>query len=308
MGVVVGDVLSRGTNQVFVANDEAQNFFFTRNPDSAVFREDGFVVGAAYDKHGAVQGSMGIAIGDVDGNHRPDLFVTNYYAESNTLYSQQHSTGFMDDTAAADLATPGYSMLGFGCQFFDADADGDPDLMVANGHLDDFTHMGHPFRMRPQFYENTGSGRMAEAEFVGDYFETPVLGRSVATIDWNGDGRCDVVVTHLDSTVALLTNRTLQAGSTSTFTLIGTSAARDAVGGSAGWASAAGPAAWRMAGDGYQCSNEPVLRLVQKAGSSNDGGVTVTWPGSRIHSVGPVSVGKQYGVVEGRPFAYELPR
>ena len=308
MGVVVGDVLSRGTNQVFVANDETQNFLFTRSPNSAIFREDGFIVGAAYDKHGAVQGSMGIAIGDVDGNHRPDLFVTNYYAESNTLYSQQHTTGFMDDTAAADLATPGYSMLGFGCQFLDADADGDPDLIVANGHLDDFTHMGHPFRMRPQFYENTGSGRMAEAEIVGDYFETPVLGRSVATLDWNGDGRCDVVVTHLDSTVALLTNRTLQSGSTSTFTLIGTSAARDSVGGSASWASATGPAAWRMAGDGYQCSNEPVLRLSHKARILKDCGVTVTWPGSQLHSVGPVSVGKQYGLVEDRSSAYELPR
>ena len=307
MGVVVGDVLSRGTNQVFVANDEAQNFFFTRSPESAVFRDDGFVVGAAYDKHGAVQGTMGVAVGDVDGNHRPDLFVTNYYAESNTLYSQRHSTGFIDDTAAADLAAPGYSMLGFGCQFFDADADGDPDLIVANGHLDDFTHMGHPFRMRPHFYENIGSGRMAEAEFAGDYFETPVLGRSVATLDWNGDGRCDVVVTHLDSSVALLTNRTPQAGATSTFTLIGTRAARDAVGGSVGWASATGPAAWRMAGDGYQCSNEPVLRLSQNAPESNERGVTVSWPGRRFHSAGPVSIGKRYGVVEDRPSAYELP-
>ncbi|MDG2130514.1 MAG: FG-GAP-like repeat-containing protein [Fuerstiella sp.] len=308
MGVVVGDIQGHGTNQVFVANDESQNFLYTRRQDSVRFTENGFAAGAAFDKYGAAQGSMGIAIGDIDGNHRPDLFVTNYYAESNILYSQQHSSGFIDDTAAFDLAMPGYLVLGFGCQFLDADADGDPDLVVANGHLDDFTHMGHRFRMRPHFYENTGNGCMVEAEAVGDYFETPVLGRSVAMLDWNGDGCCDVVVTHLDSAAALLTNRTPQMGSISSFKLIGIRAARDAVGGSASWSSASGPAAWRMAGDGYQCSNEPVLRLSHVAQKGNEGGMTVTWPGGRITSVGTVAVGRRYAVVEDRPFVYALPR
>ncbi len=308
MGVIVGDVLGGGSNQVFVTNDETENLFFTRSGDSANFTESGFVLGTAYDQYGSAQGSMGIAVGDIDGNHCPDLFVTNYYAESNTLYAQQHATGFVDDTAAADLAISGYSMLGFGCQFFDADADGDSDLFVTNGHLDDFTHVGHPFRMRPQFYENVGSGRMAEVHVAGDYFGSQVLGRSVATLDWNRDGRCDVVVTHLDSTVALLTNETRQINSTISIVLKGTNVARDAIGGSVSWSSAAGPTAWRVAGDGYQCSNERVLRLTTAGVESRKSGLRVTWPGKQSGSVGPVADGTQFGVVENRTSAYELPQ
>ncbi|MEO2013085.1 MAG: VCBS repeat-containing protein, partial [Fuerstiella sp.] len=307
MGVIVGDILGAGSNQVFVTNDETQNFFFTRSRDSAIFSERGFVLGAAFDQYGAAQGSMGIAVGDVDGNNRPDLFVTNYYAESNTLYSQQ-STGFTDDTAAADLAVSGYSLLGFGCQFLDADADGDSDLVVANGHLDDFTHMGHPFRMRPQFYENIGNGRMVEVAIAGDYFGSQVLGRSMATLDWNRDGRCDVVVTHLDSTVALLTNETPQITSTISIALKGTNVARDAIGGSVSWSSAAGPTAWRVAGDGYQCSNEGVLRLSFAGRQSRKSGVQVTWPGKGSHTLRQVAAGTHFAVIEDRLSLYELPQ
>lgn len=50
------------------------------------------------------------------------------------------------------LVKPSVKMLGFGTQFIDARCDGIADLIVLNGHIDDMSHKGTPFRMRAQFF------------------------------------------------------------------------------------------------------------------------------------------------------------
>ena len=81
---------------------------------------------------------MGVACGDLDGDGRPDLAVTNFYGESTTLYRNLGGGLFTDRTAAVGLAAPTRSLLGFGVAFLDADNDGRLDLAPANGHVNDF--------------------------------------------------------------------------------------------------------------------------------------------------------------------------
>ena len=57
---------------------------------------------------------MGVAAGDLDGDGRPDLAVTNFFDESTTLFHNLGGGQFADHTAAVGLAAPSRYRLGFG--------------------------------------------------------------------------------------------------------------------------------------------------------------------------------------------------
>ena len=175
---------------------------------------------------------MGIAVGDVDEDGDLDLFVTNFFRETNTLYRSMDGLTFDDVTREAGLANSSRALLGFGTQFLDADLDGRLDLLVTNGHIDDYRHYGRPYKMPAQFYRNVGGGRFAlePAVRVGPYFSRKLLGRGLARVDWNRDGKEDAVISHLDQPVALLTNTTKRCGRYLSIRLRGVRSSRDAVG------------------------------------------------------------------------------
>ena len=153
---------------------------------------------------------MGVACGDADGDQRLDLFVTNFARESNTLYHLEETGFFTDITWRAGLKIPGYSWLGFGTQFLDVDLDGDLDLVLTNGHVDDVRHLNQPYCMPPQFFLNVSHGDFSEipADMLGGYFQEKYLGRGLVRVDWNLDGLDDFAVSHLDAPAALMTNVT----------------------------------------------------------------------------------------------------
>ena len=68
-----------------------------------------------------------MAVGDIDNDGRPDLYVTNYGA--NVLYRNRGGDRFADATQAAGVGGDQYSAS---AAFFDYDRDGDLDLYVAN--------------------------------------------------------------------------------------------------------------------------------------------------------------------------------
>ncbi|MEZ6136433.1 MAG: FG-GAP-like repeat-containing protein [Pirellulaceae bacterium] len=301
--------------QLFVANDQEPNFLFrfTSNTMGDNLYDDSAVIrGLAYDARGAPQACMGVATGDCDGDGRLDLFVTNYYQESNTLYLQTSPGQFVDGTKAAELHEPSFSLLGFGTQFLDADADGDLDLIVTNGHLDDFAFLGQPYEMPPQFFQNNGHGRFAElkSETLGPYFAKLLRGRSLARFDWNRDGREDVVISHLDTPVALLTNATLGAGNYLALELHGVQSARDPIGTAVTLVTGDGRSLTRQltAGDGYQASN--ARQLLFGLGEANAvARILVNWPsGLQQEITEHLDLNRQYILVEGQPVQWASKR
>jgi hypothetical protein len=313
LGIVAGDFDGSGRLSLYVANDTTDNFLFMSQPgkpgDPPRFVECGKLAGCAVDAEGKAQASMGIAAGDADGDGLLDLFVTNFYDEYAVLYRQVASGQFEDASARAQIKEPTRHMLGFGTQFLDANLDGWPDLVVANGHVDDGRRVGIPYRMRAQFFANAGAGGFIElpAEQLGDYFQREQLGRAVARVDWNRDGREDFAVSNLDTPASLVTNRTSQTGHFLALQLRGVQSNRDAIG-TAVVAAIGGRHQFQQltAGDGYQASNQRQLvfglgdmRCVDE--------LTIRWPSGRQQKFANVAGDATYLVVEGRPQLVRFP-
>jgi hypothetical protein len=199
--------------------------------------------------------------------------------------------------------------LGFGTQFIDADLDGWPDLVIANGHVDDYRKRGIDFRMRPQFFANLGNGRFTElpASELGDYFQRELLGRALARLDWNRDGREDFAVGHVDTPVALVTNQSPGTGHFLALQFRGVESSRDAVG-AVVRVTAAGRTRMQQitAGDGYHCSNQKQL-IFGLGEATHIEGLEVRWPSGLEQRFEPMPVDREYVIVEGRSQIAPLP-
>lgn len=284
LGIAVADFDGSGRLSIFVANDARPNFFFVRSENRTTFQNEAAARGLALSAEGAAQACMGVAIGDADSDGRQDIFVTNFFADHNTLYRQDIPSYFTDATIHSGLLAPSHNLLGFGTQFLDADLDGWLDIVLTNGDVADFSDYdsNRPWKQRPQFFQNTeGVFREAASEQIGKYFETPALGRGLATIDWNLDGLTDFVVSDLKSPAALVTNHTISRNSYVKLKLIGTNGPRTPIGAVGTIIATSRTSAQLTAGCGYLAQNEQTFNL---AASGNDPELQITWPSGKTHS------------------------
>ncbi|HJN08465.1 MAG TPA: CRTAC1 family protein [Pirellulaceae bacterium] len=312
LGIVVADLDGSGLPAIFVANDGVRNFYF-RNVDTSgtvpQFHEQGILHGVAFDVTGQSQACMGIAVGEVSGDARLDLLVTNFLNELNCLYVQESNGQFRDATRKSGLDRASYQVTGFGTEFLDADLDGRPDLVIANGHVADRTALDEPYEMKPQFYQNIGGGRFQKttAEKLGKYFEKKHLGRALAVLDWNRDGREDFAVMHLDEPVALVSNQSDPAGSYLSLRLVGVRSNRDAIGTEV-TVLTGGRRIHRQltAGSGFQASNQRVLTFGLGQAKVVDR-LEIRWPSGQQQSWSQVPTNTELIAIEGTSQLAALP-
>ncbi|MFO0951932.1 MAG: VCBS repeat-containing protein [Isosphaeraceae bacterium] len=196
LGLAVLDLDDDGKLDVFVANDKTPNRLY-HNLGGLKFEEVGLEWGLAYNENGEAMAGMGVAAGDLDGDGRPDLVVTNFYEEGVTVYRNVAPGRFEIVTARARLRVPTRSKLGFGTGLLDLDNDGRLDLFITNGHVNDVRPVRMPYQMTPQVFWNEGGGRFADVSTTaGPYFQGEWLGRGAAFGDLDNDGDTDIVVTH----------------------------------------------------------------------------------------------------------------
>lgn len=305
LGVVAADFDGSGKLSLMVANDLVPNFHFVNQTPSRGaspnFVEQGFVSGLALNVNGQAQGSMGLAVDDWNQDGRLDLFVTNFLKEGSTLYRQSDHGSFQDDTVAAGLLQPSLVTLGFGTQSLDGDLDGFPDLIVTNGHVDDHRAYGQPYRMPMQYYHNLGAGQFFEAtpDELGPFFGSQHLGRGLARLDWNRDGREEVAVSHLGEPAALLMN-TSNGGHFIAVHVRGVQSDRDAIGTTVVVTSKIGTRVRQLtAGDGYQASNQRLLVFGLGEHAEIDG-LEIRWPSGLRQSFDEVPADCEMILVEGR--------
>jgi len=205
LGVVIANLDDDSRPDIYVANDMTANFLF-RNLGGFRFEETGEVSGAACSSEGGYQAGMGIACGDLDGDGRLDLAVTNFYGESTSFFQNLGAGQFVDHTAAIGLTAPTRYLLGFGAFFLDADNDGRLDLAQANGHVIDY-RPAMPYAMPARLLLGTAGGRLADvSDSAGACWQVPRLGRGLAVGDLDNDGRLDLLIVAERETLAYFHN------------------------------------------------------------------------------------------------------
>ncbi|TWU42191.1 CRTAC1 family protein [Novipirellula artificiosorum] len=313
LGLVVGQLDEIPGIDVYVGNDMTANHFWssTKSADSEFrLREQAVIRGLAVNRQSLSQASMGIAVGDPDADGDFDLFLTHFLGEYNTYYEQVSPGMWVDLSSRVGLADPSMDMLAFGTQWFDADNDGTLELMLANGHIDDYRKNGDAYRMPMHLFHRSTSGRWnrLDASSLGEYFSTERLGRSLINVDINRDGLVDASVTHLFDPVSLLINESETDNSSITLFLKSTSGQPDAIGATVTIEVAGKPlVAQLLGGNGYHGSNERCLRF--GLGPSNEAkDVVVQWPSGKRELFGNLFGGDDYLIVEGSAEAFSLGR
>ncbi len=136
---------------------------------------------------------MGVACGDLDGDGRPELMVTNFYGEGTTLYQNLGEGLFADRSSASGIGLASRYLLGFGIAMADVTNDGLLDVMITNGHVNDNPRF-YPYAMPSRLYENRPDGRLVDVSAkAGAPWDILRVGRGLAAGDVDNDGRIDAL-------------------------------------------------------------------------------------------------------------------
>tara|TARA_B100000959_G_scaffold75136_1_gene79794 strand:- start:5842 stop:7680 length:1839 start_codon:yes stop_codon:yes gene_type:complete len=197
MQVLFHDFNEDGFPDLFVANDTDANGFYLNRGDGT------FKVFSGPSGLSTTDGSMGIALGDMNNDGMTDIVYTNYAAEVNTLaYLIDNNssndgklknavfTHSFDSPMVHKLSWPNIS---WGPGLFDLDNDGDLDLFFANGHLNSVSGDN---RQSNLLFENGGKGFYKNiSESSGILATGKRIHRSAMFADYDNDGKIDMFVT-----------------------------------------------------------------------------------------------------------------
>ena len=306
-GVIITNLDRQAGNDIFIGNDGMNNHYWISQPSAQQpqrysLTESAGLTGCAISGAGNIQACMGVTASDFDRNGEIDFHVTNFFDEPSNLYLQSPSGLFADESRRYQLHPITMPNLGFGTQAADWDNDGWQDLAILNGHLYDARYAGVPFRMPANLLRGSKQGfsDAAKDEQTGSYWQTPRLGRTLAVLDWNRDGRMDLLANHLDAPIAFLENRS-DAGHWLQFELVGTHSERDAIGavvtvtaGEQTWT------AWQIGGDGLMSTNEPIVQIGLGA-ETEVNSVVVAWPSGRQQVLENIRADQRYLLIEDQP-------
>lgn len=206
LGVAFADFDLDGDIDIYVANDAVRNFLY-RN-DGETFQDVAYSAGVGYDADGKPQAGMGTDSGDLDGDGRLDIFVTNFSEELNALYRNLGRLEFEDASQSPGLKSA-FLPLGFGTKLFDFDNDGDLDIYVTNGHVIDNIRLYNPqlsYSQTDLLYDNV-DGRFHDVSAEsGPAFQVESVGRGAAVGDYDNDGDLDIVVSNCGQPPLLMRN------------------------------------------------------------------------------------------------------
>jgi hypothetical protein len=303
LGVTMIDADIDGWPDLFVANDTQPNKLY-RNLRNGTFRDVAVEAGLAFSTEGKARAGMGTDSGDFDNSGTPGIVVTNFDNEMIGLFRPQGRGLFEDVALRAGVGVPSRNSLGFGCAFADLDLDGDLDLIVANGHIDETVrnirgNVG--YAQPPHLFLNQGNGTFRDVTTeAGREFAQPRVGRGLACADFDRDGDVDVLITTNNGPAVLFRNDQRTGNRFVRFFLRGTMSNRDAIGATVRIFHG-GTSQSRLVKSGSSYLSQSELAVTFGVGTRDRiDRVVVSWPNGRTEEFKNVATGNAYQCVEGK--------
>jgi hypothetical protein len=304
LGVSTADFNGDGWIDIFVANDEHENQLWINQHDGT-FKNTALQAGVALGSSGQRNANMGVDAGDFDGDGDEDLVITELVGQGSTLYVNDGSGSFEEQSVRTGLRAASLPYSGFGVGWLDFDNDGWLDILSVNGDVIRNTASSHkndpfPLGQRNQLLRNIGGRFEDVTSRAGRVFDLIEVSRGAAFGDIDNDGDTDVVVANDAGPIRLLINNVGNRNHWIGLRLVGEKAHRDMVGARVAVMRSRGPTLWRRArADGsYASANDPRV-LVGLGNSSEAPRVRVLWPSGRMEEWTSVAIDRYTTLREG---------
>jgi hypothetical protein len=306
LGIVAIDVNDDGWPDLFVARDASPNLLLINNRNGT-FQDVGDEAEIAYNDNGLAKAGMGVDAGDFSGDGVPDFAVTNFNDQYHSLFLGSRSFPYQDRTVASHLAAFSKSFVGWGVKFLDFDSDGNLDLVLVNGHINqaiETTRLDVKYKEPVLLLRNDGNGGFENmADRAGPIFSQAYVARGLAVGDIDNDGHPDVVFTTLNGAPVLLRNNLGQENNWVGLDLQGTKSNRDAIGTkvTVSWRGRRA-VRWSVGGSSYLSSHDK--RLLIGLGRLTPGDTVnaeVRWPSGNVQEVLHLEPNRYHRIVEALP-------
>ncbi len=297
LGVVAADFDDDGWPDIYVANDSTSSALYRNNRDGT-FTDIAIEAGVAYSADGKPQAGMGVSVADYNGDGRLDIVKTNFAGDTSSLYANQGAMVFEDQTMQSGLGRI-TRFLGWGAAFVDFDNDGQPDIVLCNGHV--YPEVGETdlesgYRQRKVAYRNLGGGRFEElGEALGPGLAERVPGRGLAVGDFNNDGTLDLLVNCVNEAPQLLRCDSTTGHHWLKLKLVGTRSNRSGIGARV---ICNGQIDEVRSGGSYLSQSD--LRVHFGLGSASSAKIEVRWPSGEVDRLSVTVVDRVITIHEGR--------
>lgn len=295
------DLDDDGRMDFYVGND-GQHADLFHNLGGMKFENHGVSSGLAFGRELSAMAAMGADWGDFDRDGRLDLAVSNFDWFGFALFRNQGSLSFTDVTSPTGVERATLSRLGFGTNWMDFDNDGWLDLAFVNGHVYENASeidSRSTYRQPVLLLRNESGKKFIDlVPVLSPDVGRQLVGRGSATLDFDNDGRLDLLAVDYEGPVMLLRNRSQNDHHWLKLNLRGNASNRFAYGaravGRAGnqiWIAEVSPAS------SYLSSKD--LRIHWGLGRSDKlDSLTIRWPSGREHVLRDVAADQILTVLE----------
>ena len=302
LGVALLDSDGDGWLDLFIANDTQPNKLY-RNQRNGTFQEVALRAGVAFSADGKARAGMGVDAADFDNSGRSCVVVTNFDREMLALYRSSGGGLFTDLAPETNLGRDTLRHLGFGCFFFDVNLDGNLDLLVVNGHIDDLMEKvtDSSYAQPPHLFLNDGHGGLHDIAYkVGGGFANPKIGRGAAYGDFDNDGDLDILMTTNRGRAVLYRNDQSSHNHSLRCRLAGTKSNRSGIGATVSIAYGPGLKASRLVKSGSSYLSQSELPVTFGTGAHDMvERIVVEWPSGRVEDFKNIRSGQAYVITEG---------